>query len=88
MQIEYVILPPLKEKFPNVSFSFDFNRKAGLGYYQDLCFHIFAKNNDGRSIQLSDGGTVDWVAKFLASDKERTFTSGFGSELIQKLFLK
>lgn len=88
MQIEYVILPPLKEKFPNVSFSFDFNRKAGLGYYQDLCFHVFAKNNEGRTIQLSDGGTVDWVAKFLASDKERTFTSGFGSELIQRLFLK
>lgn len=87
-QVENKVLPLLKERFPNIKFTFDFNRKAGLGYYQDVCFHIFAKNSQDRIVQLSDGGTVDWVAKFLTSDKERAFTSGFGSELIQKLFLK
>ncbi len=84
--LEQRILQPLREKYPEVRFCFDFARKAGLGYYQKACFHIFASNSEGRNIQLADGGTVDWLEKLLSSKKERATTSGFGAELIQKLF--
>lgn len=84
--LEQRILQPLKEKYPEVRFCFDFARKAGLGYYQKACFHIFASNSEGRNIQLADGGSVDWLEKLLSSKKERAITSGFGAELIQKLF--
>ena len=84
--LEQRILQPLREKYPEVHFCFDFARKAGLGYYQKACFHIFASNSEGRNIQLADGGSVDWLEKLLSSKKERAITSGFGAELIQKLF--
>lgn len=84
--LEQRILQPLKEKYPEIRFCFDFARKAGLGYYQKACFHIFASNSEGRNIQLADGGSVDWLEKLLSSKKERATTSGFGAELIQKLF--
>lgn len=64
------------------------NRKAGLGYYENICYHIFAKNDEEREIQLADGGSVNWVGQFLNSGREHGFSSGFGSELIQKLFIK
>ncbi len=80
------ILKPLCDQYPNIHFSFDFARKAGLGYYEHLCYHIFAETKDGRCVQLADGGSVDWLSKLLSSKKERMVTSGFGCELIQKLF--
>ncbi len=80
------ILKPLRDQYPSIRFSFDFARKAGLGYYEHLCYHIFAETKDGRCVQLADGGSVDWVSKLLSSKKERMVTSGFGCELIQKLF--
>ncbi|MDR2458259.1 MAG: hypothetical protein LBD41_07295, partial [Clostridiales Family XIII bacterium] len=55
------IIQPLQTKYPNVKFCFDLNRKAGLGYYKNVCFHIFAKNAQNRKAQLVDGGSVDWL---------------------------
>lgn len=80
------ILGPLRIRYPHVRFGFDFARKAGLGYYEHLCYHIFAEDKDGRCVQLADGGSVDWLSKLLSSKKERMVTSGFGCELIQNLF--
>lgn len=80
------ILDPLRIRYPHVHFGFDFARKAGLGYYEHLCYHIFAETMDGRCVQLADGGSVDWLSKLLSSKKERMVTSGFGCELIQNLF--
>jgi hypothetical protein len=80
------ILEPLRAQYPNIHFSIDFARKAGLGYYEHFCYHIFAENKDGRCVQLADGGSVDWLSKLLSSKKERMVTSGFGCELAQNLF--
>lgn len=85
-RIEGGIIEPLRALYPLVRFCFDFNRKAGLGYYPHLCFHIFASNQDGNMIQLADGGAVDWAANLLGNRKEAMVTSGIGSELMQKLF--
>lgn len=84
--LEQRVMQPLKEKYPEVNFCLDFARKGGLGYYQNVCFHIFASNFNGRNMPLADGGSVDWLEKLLSDSKERAFTSGFGAELVQKLF--
>ncbi len=64
------IIKPLHDQYPNVRFNFDFARKAGFGYYEHLCYHIFAETKNGRCVQLANGGVA----------------SGFGCELIQNLF--
>lgn len=84
--IEQGILNPLRALNQGVRFCFDFNRKAGLGYYPHLCFHIFASNRKGNLVQIADGGAVDWAAKLLGNNREAMVTSGIGSELMQKLF--
>lgn len=76
----------LQDDYPNVNFNFDFDRKAGLGYYKNLCFHIYGKNDDGNIIQLADGGSVDWLAKLKNDNKQTMVISGMGAELIQRLF--
>jgi hypothetical protein len=86
LAIEKRIFDPLKIKYPSVRFSFDFARKSGLGYYDKACYHIFGSNHKGEVIQLVDGGSVDWLARITNSNTERAVVSGFGAELIQKLF--
>ncbi|MFA5355229.1 MAG: hypothetical protein WC302_00625 [Candidatus Paceibacterota bacterium] len=83
---EHRLMAPLREMYPQVRFCFDFNRKAGLGYYLHLCFHIFASNQKGDMIQLSDGGAMDWAAKLLNNRKEVMVASVIGGELLQRLF--
>lgn len=80
------VLGPLRDKFPDVEFTIDFNRKAGMGYYNGLCFHIFGDTAEGTTVQLADGGAVDWLAKLKSDNKYSMTTSGIGAELIQKLF--
>lgn len=84
--IERDIIEPLRKTNPKSRFCFDFNRKAGLGYYPHLCFHIYATNQKGSMVQIADGGAVDWAAKLLSNKREAMVTSGIGAELMQKLF--
>ncbi|PJA46444.1 hypothetical protein CO173_01620 [Candidatus Uhrbacteria bacterium CG_4_9_14_3_um_filter_41_35] len=86
--IERSILTPLRATYTGIRFCFDFNRKSGLGYYPNLCFHIFATNKEGNVVQVADGGAVDWSAKLLSNKKEAMVISGIGSELTQKMFKK
>jgi len=86
--IEKGVLTPLRANNPGIRFCFDFNRKSGLGYYPNLCFHIFATNLEGKVVQVADGGAVDWSAKLLGNKKEAMVISGIGSELTQKMFKK
>ncbi len=84
--LENELLMPLRQEYPEVQLGFDLARMAGLGYYKDFCFHLYAKNKDGREIQLSDGGTSDWTQRLLVNGKERLLTSGFGAELVHNSF--
>ncbi len=86
--IEQDVLTPLRATNTEIRFCFDFNRKSGLGYYPNLCFHIFATDQEGRVVQIADGGVVDWSAKLLGNKKEAMVISGIGSELTQKMFKK
>lgn len=84
--IEKEIIIPLKTKYPNIDFTFDFNRKSWLWYYNKVCFHIYASDKNWRVVQLADWWSVDWIKKILNSNKEYAVTSWFGAELIHKLF--
>jgi hypothetical protein len=54
-------------------------RPSGRGYYDNVCFKIFA-TVEGSPIEVGDGGLVDWTQKLLSNRKERLFISGIGLE--------
>lgn len=80
------IINNLQIDFPEVKFVFNLERIAGMGYYDDLCFHIHGTNTDGMVVQISDGGFTDWLKKLLASEKELLLVSGLGEDLVHKMF--
>ena len=82
-----LIIEKLKTKYPDVDFYIDMERKAGLGYYNGICFHIYSTIEKDK-IQLSDGGVSNWCAQLLSDCNEQTITSGYGAELILKLYGK
>lgn len=89
-KIDYIkkeIIDVLKEEYNDVNFYIEMDRKGGLGYYDGLCFHIYS-NKDGVVIPLCDGGSADWSKKLLSDNKELEVASGFGAELVIKLFGK
>ncbi len=88
MKLQEKALKTLKIKYPNVNFKFDLQRTAGMGYYQNLCFKITAKNSKGQEFPLVDGGFLDWTQKLLTDQREKLLISGFGSELFCKNFKK
>jgi len=83
-----MMISGLMNKYPEVSFDYDFNRIAGIGYYDHLCIKISAENEDNEIYPLADGGFVDWTRQLVQSDQEVCLTSGFGSELFINKFKK
>ncbi len=83
--LEKSLLAPIKNKFTNVVCKFNDERTTGRGYYQNLCFHIYATLPSGEDIQLADGGSVDWTQKLTSNRKERLIISGISSERICSL---
>lgn len=53
-------------------------------YYNTIQFKIFLKK-DNQSIDLADGGFVDWTQKLLENKKHRLLISGIGLELLEKI---
>ena len=69
-----------------INLTFDLNRHAGIGYYQDLCVKISAKNNRNEPFPLIDVGTTDWVAKLTKDPSIKLITGGMGTEIFIKKF--
>lgn len=84
--LDQLIASSLRERYPGARLCFDLTRKCGIGYYDGICYTVTALNSAGRSVQLADGGTVDWLAQLTTDQREQMFTSGFGVELTHKLF--
>lgn len=80
------VIVPLADKSNNISWLFDLERIAGIGYYTDLCFKITAKNQNGTTFPLADGGFVNWIQKLLLSKKECLLISGIGLDIILQNF--
>jgi hypothetical protein len=84
--IEKQLLSAVRAEFNDVACGFDQQRTSGRGYYLDLCFHISATDDFGKSLQLVDGGSVNWTQKYLNNAKERLVISGIGSERLCGVF--
>jgi hypothetical protein len=76
--LEERLLAPIRAQFDAVTCRIDPKRKAGRGYYTGVAFHIDALTQDGSSLNLVDGGDVDWTQKYLSNAKERLVVSGLG----------
>ncbi len=85
-KLQRELLEPLEREYPETRFGFDLERTAGIGYYTDFCFHVFGKNESHLRLQLADGGLTDWTRKLLQSKKEMLLATGFGADLVQKMF--
>lgn len=70
----------LRDTWPALDWGFDDGRRAGRGYYREVCFAIHAVGPGGARANLSDGGFTDWTARLLADAKERLLISGLGIE--------
>lgn len=80
------ILEPLWIEYPEIDFYLDFNRIAGIGYYNTFSYKIQAHNSKGDKYPLVDWWFVDWSQKLLQNKKERMLVSWFGSEFFCRNF--
>lgn len=80
------IFAPVQSAFAGVDCLFDDERTGGKGYYEDLCFHIYAATRSGEMLELADGGAVNWTQILLSSAKERCVISAIGSERVCTAF--
>jgi hypothetical protein len=78
--LEDQVLRPLSDRFPDATCHLDPNRSAGRGYYDSVCFKIFATERSDRELELADGGLTDWTRRLLSDHKERLIISGLGIE--------
>jgi hypothetical protein len=84
--VEARLFPLLRQRFPSVTCVLDRARTHAMQSYRGLCLHVTARDPDGVVQQLSDGGSVDWLARLTANGKERFFVSGLGTELLLRRF--
>lgn len=59
-------------------------RSAGIGYYESLCFKLSVRTN-GETIEVADGGSVNWTQSLLGNRKERLVISGLSLERLAQL---
>jgi hypothetical protein len=79
------VVAALEDQLPDVDFRIDPSRQTGRGYYSEICFHVHAILPSGRSLELADGGAVDWTQKLLSNAKERLVISGISGERLCSL---
>ncbi|WP_123995717.1 hypothetical protein [Streptomyces sp. Ag109_G2-6] len=70
-----------KQRLQSVDVVFDMERHSGMGYYQDICAKISARNAQGDVYPLVDIGTNDWLAKITNRRSDRLITGGMGVEI-------
>ena len=59
-------------------------RPAGRGYYESVCFKLSVIHND-ETIEVADGGLVNWTQQLLDNRKERLMISGLSLERLTQL---
>ena len=73
----------LTTRHPSIQIIFENQGDPG-DYYKLIRFRFFL-NHNGKEINLSDGGFVDWTQKLIQNKKHRLLISGVGIELIHKI---
>ncbi|MGH2461937.1 MAG: hypothetical protein ACRDIY_24030 [Chloroflexota bacterium] len=85
-RLQPAVLDPLATRFPDARLGFDPERASGRGYYETLCFKVYATDPRGVEHELADGGFTDWTRTLLSDRKERLLISGIGTERIRGVF--
>lgn len=80
------VIEPLADRFPGASLGFYPARDTGRGYYEGVCFKIYARDPSGAEQELVDGGFTPWTQRLLSNQKERLLISGIGTERVGTLF--
>lgn len=74
------VLQPLRARLGDVEVRLDTDREMGRGYYDQVCFKVYAAGADGVDMDLADGGVTTWTQRLLSDAKERFVISGVGVE--------
>jgi len=85
-RVQKDVIEKLRAVSRKTKIEIDQDRKQARGYYDELCFKIFAASPKDREYEVVDGGDVDWTQKLLNNKKERLFISGCGGERLCELF--
>jgi len=80
-EIFYQKLQEALNNFTNIKIE----KESNAGNYYTLVQFKFFLNHEGKEINLSDGGFVDWTQKLIPNKKHRLIISGIGTELIHKI---
>ena len=67
------LLQQLPQDFPHCRVVLDRERTTGRGYYQKVCYKLFAGE-----IEVGDGGYTDWTSQLLNNRKEQCLIGGIG----------
>jgi hypothetical protein len=79
------VVAPLEAAFPGVRVDIDPGRTGGRGYYDGVCFHIYARDATGHELELGDGGFTTWTQQLLTNKKERLLISAIAAERVCSL---
>ncbi|QHW00003.1 hypothetical protein [Spirosoma endbachense] len=74
----------VREQQADVRIEIPENVVGDNNYYKGLQCKIVIEHN-GQSIDIGDGGFVDWTQQLLQNRKERLFTAGIGIEMLYRL---
>ncbi len=85
-RLQREIIDSLGAQFPDAQLASDPGRTSGRGYYEKLCFKVYATDRAGVERELADGGFTGWTRALLSDRKERLLISGIGTERICGLF--
>lgn len=66
----------IRAELPDIPLSLDFEDEDN-SYYKGMNFKLYVEKN-GASIEVGDGGFVDWIQSMTGNKKERTLISGLG----------
>jgi hypothetical protein len=80
------VIEALAERFPGAALDFYPTREMGRGYYEGVCFKIYARDAAGVEQELTDGGFTPWTQRLMSNRKERLLISGIGTERVCSLF--
>lgn len=58
----------------------DPDRAKGRGYYLNLCWKLHATTDAGTTMEVGDGGAVNWTRTLLSDERERLAIGGLGVE--------
>lgn len=70
----------VRSELPEVPLSFDSEHK-GNNYYKGINFKLYMEK-ENETIEIGDGGFVDWIAKMTGNKKARCLISGLGMDRI------